>query len=206
MRGPGWSPGTARARWMSRAAATAAAGAANASTGSRRSSVSRNVAVPAGRIEGAAAGLGRGSVTSTVWRHYQPGGRCFAPPPGATFGPLNDLDDLLARWTDAEAHGDTSALDALMDPDFRGDGPWGFVLSKEEWLDRHRRRDLVYEAFGWRDVRLLVRDEVAVVSGVQAHTATYRGRDYSGRFPGTLVAVRHGGRWSIANVQLSGPE
>jgi hypothetical protein len=39
--------------------------------------------------------------------------------------------------------------------------------------------------------------------GIQTQTARYRGVDCSGRFLGTLVAIRRRGRWSIVNVQLS---
>jgi SnoaL-like domain len=45
--------------------------------------------------------------------------------------------------------------------------------------------------------------DTALVTGVQAQTATYQGRDSSGRFRGTLVAVRREKQWSIVNLQLS---
>ena len=39
--------------------------------------------------------------------------------------------------------------------------------------------------------------------GIQAQQATYKGHDASGRFRGTLVAVRKDGRWLIAGLHLS---
>jgi hypothetical protein len=122
---------------------------------------------------------------------------------GATVDSLDNFDDVLARWIGAEARGDAVALDALLDGDFRGDGPRGFVLSKQQWLDRYRSGDLVNEVFAWQETKVRVYDDTAVVMGVLVQAARYQGADCTGRFQGTLVAVRRDGRWSIVNVQLS---
>lgn len=122
---------------------------------------------------------------------------------GANVGILDDLDDVLTRWIDAECRGDTAALDALLDGDFRGDGPRGYVLSKEQWLDRYRNGDLANIAFTWQDMQIRLHDHTAVVTGVQTQSSHYQGDDWSGRFRGTLVVVRRDGRWSLVNLQLS---
>jgi Domain of unknown function (DUF4440) len=121
----------------------------------------------------------------------------------ASVGGLETFDDVLSGWIDAEARGDAAVLDALLDADFRGDGPRGFVLTKQQWLDRYRTGDLANEAFAWEDTRVRVHDDAAVAMGIQIQTASYQGLDCSGRFLGTLVAIRRDGRWSIVNVQLS---
>jgi Domain of unknown function (DUF4440) len=122
---------------------------------------------------------------------------------GASVGHLETFDDVLAGWIDAEARGDATVLDALLDDDFRGDGPRGFVLTKQQWLDRYRTGDLANDAFAWEDTRVRVHDDAAVAMGIQAQKARYQGLDCSGRFLGTLVATRRHGRWLIVNVQLS---
>jgi Domain of unknown function (DUF4440) len=127
----------------------------------------------------------------------------FRADDGASVGGLETFDDVLSRWIDAEARGDATVLDALLDEDFRGDGPRGFVLTKQQWLDRYRTGDLANEAFAWEDTRVRVHDDAAVAMGVQTQTARYQGLDCSGRFLGTLVAIRREGRWSIVNVQVS---
>jgi hypothetical protein len=121
----------------------------------------------------------------------------------ATVGGLETFDDVLAGWIDAEARGDVAVLEVLLADDFRGDGPRGFVLTKQQWLDRYRTRDLANDAFDWEQTRVRVHDDAAVAMGIQTQTARYQGLDCSGRFLGTLVAVRRDGRWSIVNVQLS---
>jgi hypothetical protein len=127
----------------------------------------------------------------------------FCAHDGATVGGLETFADVLSGWIDAEARGDAAVLDALLDDDFRGDGPRGFVLTKQEWLDRYRSGDLANDAFAWEDTRVRVHDDAAVAMGIQTQTASYQGLDCSGRFLGTLVAIRRDGRWSIVNVQLS---
>jgi Domain of unknown function (DUF4440) len=121
----------------------------------------------------------------------------------ASVGGLDTFDDVLSAWIDAEARGDAAVLGALLDDDFRGDGPRGFVLTKQQWLDRYRTGQLANAAFAWEDTRVRVHDDAAVAMGIQTQTARYQGVDCSGRFLGTLVAVRRDGRWSIVNVQLS---
>jgi hypothetical protein len=120
----------------------------------------------------------------------------------ASVARMKPLKGLLCAWNDAEARGDPAALDALLADDFRGDGPEGFVLDKDGWLDRHRRGDLTVDSFAWitNDVRVI--GQAAVAIGVQSQIARYRGRDCSGAFVCTLVAVRREGRWWIVNVQL----
>jgi len=122
---------------------------------------------------------------------------------GASVGGLETFDDMLSGWIDAEARGDAAVLEVLLDDDFRGDGPRGFVLTKQQWLDRYRTGDLANDAFAWEETRVQVHDDAAVAMGIQTQTARYQGLDCSGRFLGTLVAVRREGRWSIVNVQLS---
>jgi hypothetical protein len=118
---------------------------------------------------------------------------------------LDTFDDLLARWIDAEARGDAAALDVLLDDEFRGDSPRGYVLTKQQWLERYRDGELVNGVFEWRRTHIRVHANTVVVMGVQTQKASYQGEDCSGRFRATLVAVCRDGRWSIVNLQLSEP-
>jgi hypothetical protein len=116
---------------------------------------------------------------------------------------MDTIDDLLHQWSNAEARGDATALGALLNADFRGDGPLGFVLSKEQWLDRHRSDDLTTDAFRWKTIEVRVNGGTAVCIGLQSQVARYRGEDCSGEFRCVLVAVHREDRWTIVNVQLS---
>jgi hypothetical protein len=123
---------------------------------------------------------------------------------GATVDGVDTFDRLLARWIDAEARGDAAALDALLHADFQGDGPRGYVLTKPEWLDRYRRRDLVHDAFTWELTRVRQpQADTVFARGIQTQDTRCGDDDCSGRFLATLVAVRRDDRWAIVNLQLS---
>lgn len=111
--------------------------------------------------------------------------------------------ELGQRWVAAEREGDVAALDALLDPEFIGVGPRGFVLSREQWLERYRTGGLRNQAFSWEGVQVRDYGEAAIVVGVQSQQSTYQGHDAGGRFRGTQVVVRKNGRWLIAGMHLS---
>ncbi|HEU5027879.1 MAG TPA: DUF4440 domain-containing protein [Spirillospora sp.] len=111
--------------------------------------------------------------------------------------------DLVHRFADAELNGDTAAYERLLSPDFTGIGPVGFVLDGRQWAGRHD--DLANHAFEVLDPQVRLYGDAAVVTAVQRQRTTARGHDASGSFRLTLVAVRDGDRWTIANLQLSGP-
>jgi hypothetical protein len=115
---------------------------------------------------------------------------------------MKTFEDLLAAWIAAEAEGCAAALDPLLAPDFSGDGPAGYVLAKEQWIDRHASRDLVVDAFTWECTDLRHHGSTAVAVGVMSQAARYRGEDCGGDFVCSLVAVCRGERWMVVNVQF----
>ena len=111
--------------------------------------------------------------------------------------------ELGRRWAAAERAGDAAALDAVLAPTFVGVGPWGFVLTREQWLARYAPGGLRNQAFTWEEVQVRDYGDSAIAVGVQAQEATYQGQDASGRFRATQVAVRDGGHWLVAGMHLS---
>jgi uncharacterized protein (TIGR02246 family) len=109
--------------------------------------------------------------------------------------------DLVRRWAAAERDNDAGALDGILDTDFAGVGPVGFVLSRTQWLERFRK-GLENRAFEVEDPQVREFGSAAVVIGVQAQETSAGGRDSSGRFRVTLVAVRRAGGWLLANVHI----
>jgi hypothetical protein len=119
--------------------------------------------------------------------------------------------DLAERWAAAEVAADTAVLDSLACADFRLVGPAGFVLDKQQWLDRYRGGTLVTASLAIDDLDTRACGPAAITIGVQTQQAAYQGRPASGRFRVTAVAVRDdgdGGRpgagpWRLAGVHLS---
>ena len=96
------------------------------------------------------------------------------------------------------------AYDHLLAPGFAGIGPVGFVLNGTQWAGRHRG-DLTNHEFAVEDPQVREYGDAAIVNAVQRQRTTARGHDSTGSFRLTLVVVRDGDRWAIANIQLSGP-
>ena len=107
------------------------------------------------------------------------------------------------QWANAERAGAADALEQLLAHDFLLVGPLGFMLDKTQYLGSRRSADLRYESLVWEDVRARAYDGAAVAVGSLTQRSTYQGRDASGRFRVTQVAVRYGDRWSIVGLHYS---
>ena len=113
----------------------------------------------------------------------------------------NDVLDLVTGWARAEAANDPGALDGLLDGEFVGVGPLGFVLHRDQWLARFGN-GLENRAFAVEDPQVRDYGTAAVVVGVLAQETSFQGGDSSGRFRLTLVAARPDGRWRLAGVHI----
>jgi ketosteroid isomerase-like protein len=112
-----------------------------------------------------------------------------------------DVLDLVQRWAAAEQQNDAAMLDGLLADDFVGIGPLGFVVPRDQWLLRFEH-GLDNRAFAVEDAHVREYGLAAVVVGVLAQQTSYRGRDNSGRFRVTLVAVHPADDWLLANVRI----
>ena len=107
------------------------------------------------------------------------------------------------RWAEAEERADVATLEALTTDDFTLVGPLGFVLDRQQWLQRYRDGDLVTRSLRWEDVEVREYGDVAVGIGRQTQEVSYRGTPADGSFRATHVAVRRDGRWLLAGMHLS---
>jgi Domain of unknown function (DUF4440) len=110
---------------------------------------------------------------------------------------------LADAWATAELRGDTAFLETRLTDDFIGIGPLGFMLTKQEWLARHRSGDLKYESFNLDEVKVRVYNDAVILTGRQVQNAAYRGNPIQGQFRITLVFVQQQGQWRLASLQLS---
>jgi ketosteroid isomerase-like protein len=105
-------------------------------------------------------------------------------------------------WAGAELRGDATFLADVLTEDFIGIGPLGFMLTKRDWLERHRSGDLTYTAFELDEVGVRVYGDTALVTCRQTQQATYRGASTPGQLRASLMWVKQGGRWRLAGLQL----
>lgn len=114
-----------------------------------------------------------------------------------------ELDLFGRRWAAAEQAGDADALAEMATDDFLLVGPLGFVVDRQQWLDRYRNGDLVTSRLDWTDTRARVFGDTAIVVGVHDQDAAYHGRANNGRFRSTHVLVRDDRTWRLASMHLS---
>ena len=115
----------------------------------------------------------------------------------------DQLLELGRQWANAERAGDADALEQLLADDFLLVGPLGFMLDKTQYLGSRRSGDLKHASLVWEDVRVRDYGDAAVAVGSLTQRSTYQGRDASGRFRVTQVAVRYGDRWTIVGLHYS---
>jgi ketosteroid isomerase-like protein len=114
------------------------------------------------------------------------------------------LRELERRWAAAELAADLDVLDAVTCPSFRLVGPAGFVLDKEQWLERYRSGQLTTTRLSLEDPQTHRHGDAAITIATQVMEATYAGHPAGGRFRATLVAVRDAdGSWRYAGQHLS---
>lgn len=116
---------------------------------------------------------------------------------------MNTVEELENRWAKAEIDADATTLDELTTADFTLVGPFGFVLDKQQWLDRYRTGDLVTSELDWRDRQVRELGDTALVIGVHAQKAAYKGTASDGRFRATHISVRTDDGWRLAGMHLS---
>jgi ketosteroid isomerase-like protein len=109
--------------------------------------------------------------------------------------------DLAQRWAAAEEKNDAGALDELLAGAFAGVGPFGFILTRDQWLARFAN-GLVNRSFAVTDLQVRGFGTAAVGIGVLAQETSWQGSDNSGRFRLTLVAVQEGEGWRLAHVHI----
>jgi len=107
-----------------------------------------------------------------------------------TDSPDEPVQELISRWTAAEIGQDIDALDALAVEDFRLVGPAGFVLDKQQWLDRYRRGQLLTHSLTLGQPFTGAYGSVAVTIATQLQDAEYRRAPARGELRVTLITVR----------------
>ena len=115
----------------------------------------------------------------------------------------NAILELGRHWANAERAGDADALEPLLADDILLVGPLGFVLDKTQYLGSRRSGELRHETLTWDDVRVRAYGDAAVAVGALTQRTTYQGRDASGRFRITQVAIRRGDHWILAGLHYS---
>lgn len=114
------------------------------------------------------------------------------------------MDEVIAvqnRFDEAELHADRATLHELIAEDFRSIGPKGFVLDKQQWIDRHDR--FQYHELHTSDMEVHRYGDAAIVRNLQTNHASYDDQQVRLRVRVSQVWVKQDGRWQIAGIQFS---
>lgn len=111
------------------------------------------------------------------------------------------IRNLQQKFDEAELHGDTGILPQLIADDFLSIGPKGFVLTKQEWIDRHEHFKYLKLETSETDVRLY--DKTAIVRNIQRNKAVYKDQPIDIATRVMQVWVDIDGQWKLAGIQFS---
>lgn len=111
------------------------------------------------------------------------------------------IRNLQQKFDEAELHGDTGILPQLIADDFLSIGPKGFVLTKQEWIDRHVHFKYQELETSETDVRLY--DKTAIVRNIQRNKAFYKDEPIEITTRVMQVWVDIDGQWKLAGIQFS---
>ena len=104
------------------------------------------------------------------------------------------VEKLARDWATAELRGDRVFLGRALADDFVGVGPRGFMLNKEQWLERHGSGKLRYESFGLDEVGVRLYGDTTVMVCRETAEGVYEdenGRyDINEQFRATLIFMR----------------
>jgi hypothetical protein len=101
----------------------------------------------------------------------------------------------------AERHADTKTLKRLIADDFLSIGPKGFVLDKQEWIDRHVH--FTYQALDIDDIDIRLYGNTAIVRNIQRNKASYKNEHVELALRVSQTWVQKQKRWQLAAIQFS---
>jgi ketosteroid isomerase-like protein len=114
-----------------------------------------------------------------------------------------EVTQLADTWATAELQGDTTFLEKFLAEDFIGVGPLGFLLTKQEWLARHKEGDMKYTTHTLDEVKVRAYTEAAIVIGRLTQEAAYRGNPINVQLRTTLVFIHQREQWYLVGVHFS---
>jgi ketosteroid isomerase-like protein len=114
-----------------------------------------------------------------------------------------ELMQIAEGFAAAERQGDTAYMERTLTGDFLAIGPRGFLLNKEQWLQRFTSGSLKYEYLEWDEANVRTYGDAAVVTGRERQKVTYQGQGMEMELRTTLVWVKQSGRWLLASAAMS---
>jgi hypothetical protein len=109
--------------------------------------------------------------------------------------------DVQNEFDKAELHADTKKLDQVLTDDFLSIGPRGFVLNKEQWINRHKQ--FRYEQLDTSEMNIRLYGDTAIVTDTQKNKATFNNEPVSLSVRVSQVWILENSQWKLASIQFS---
>ncbi len=115
----------------------------------------------------------------------------------------NTIRLLQQTFDQVEVQADTAQLNRLLADDFVSIGPKGFLLNKEEWINRHVH--FKYHALDTSDMDIrLYNNTTAIVRNIQRNRATYQNETMELTVRVSQVWIWEAdGAWRLVAIQFS---
>ena len=114
---------------------------------------------------------------------------------------MDAVREVQERFDEAERSADLDTLRELIAEDFLSIGPRGFLLDKDQWIDRHEHFRYQRLETGEVDVRRY--GDTAIVRNVQRNRATYRDQQVAVDTRVSQVWIRRDADWRLVAIQFS---
>jgi hypothetical protein len=114
---------------------------------------------------------------------------------------MDDVRAVQDRFDRAELSGDRETLHELIADDFLSIGPRGFLLDKDQWIDRHEH--FRYQQLETAEVDVRRYGDTAVVRDVQRNRAAYGDQQVAVDTRVSQVWVRQDAGWRLVAIQFS---
>lgn len=115
----------------------------------------------------------------------------------------NGITNLIETWSNAELNGEIKTLEKILSDDYLAVGPFGFLLTKNEWINRHKTKKLKYETFTVEDISLRMYDKTTIVIGREVAKGAYEGNPIPEALRVTFIFVKSDDTWYIVGAQMS---
>lgn len=112
-----------------------------------------------------------------------------------------EINTLQNKFDKAELHADTAALQELLADDFFSIGPKGFVLDKQQWIDRHTQ--FKYQKLETSDMNIHLYHNTAIVTNIQANEAKYKDEPVKLKVRVCQVWIKQENKWKLVSIQFS---
>ena len=109
----------------------------------------------------------------------------------------------IEEFISAERAGDSETIAKQLHDEFIGIGPLGFLLTKDQWLGRHRDGSFSYSRLELEEVSVRLFDETAIVIARQDQVAGYKDQQVTAELRVSVVLIKSDGKWSIVHLQMS---